>query len=796
MNFIFSPFKKINILVLWPCLSFLLLHVLAILAWDCPCLIHTLLLSVVAILLLSLHIYFKKLLFFIFFIALSVSSLGLNYWQTTHLSRNITDKAIGYRALVLEDGGFENGLTTVRLGLKTRLEPLPADVSGTIQLKAMGHCDWSKGSELEFVASIKEPEAYQNPGVFSYDRYLRRQNIQGVTFIEDCKTIQLVNSVPRTGFSKWRHQLIENIANPQIENADILQALLLGTNTIDKDKNEKIRIAGLSHLFVISGLQFALMSAMVFFAFQKFFNFFPQIFLKIPRQKLCSAVTLLFVVFYTGLINHHPSVMRAGLTIAFYLFATILEKQKHLIHVVLLSMTVSLLLYPMDIFHLGFQMSYLCVLTLMMIVPRQWQWIQDRRIFKNASPRVLTMVKMVWVTWLLNLILVPLILHDFGEVSLNGLIQNLWAIPYFEFLVTPVGFVYLLTALLNLRMAPYILIFWDGTLRLFWLLFAYFEEFSLPLIRGFAPHTIHLWIFYVGLFLFFYFRRRWIIKTSAILLLITLGSTLYQNHYSYDFRITQIDVGQGDSLLVQTRNKNYLIDAGGHTFRDIGKMVILPVLNYLWVDDLDVVMLTHGDQDHYKGLTYLVGVVDIHEVWVNDWTQDDEEYQLLLEKLKAQKTQIVVWTQPKSWIEEDGLEIEVLSPHMKTALLQNKNDHSLVVKMKKNQFSALFTGDISETVEKYLIENYGDHLKSDFLKVAHHGSQTSSSRLFLSYVQPTYAGIGVKKKSPFGHPHADVLNRLKEYNAQILRTDEDGQIQIALKGDDVTVKKYNSTSLN
>lgn len=210
-----------------------------------------------------------------------------------------------------------------------------------------------------------------------------------------------------------------------------------------------------------------------------------------------------FVIFYMGLINHQPSVMRAGLTIAFYLLATLFEKQKNLLHVVLLSMSVALFFYPMDLFLLGFQMSYLCVLTLVLVAPKQWHWIAARPLFKNFSPRTLVFIKMVWVTWLLNLMLLPLVLYDFGEISLNGLLQNIWAIPYFEFLVTPIGFIYLFTALLSLKMAPYILLFWDGTIRLFWLLFGYFEVVALPALRLFSPHAWHLWILYLGIFLFF-----------------------------------------------------------------------------------------------------------------------------------------------------------------------------------------------------------------------------------------------------------------------------------------------------
>lgn len=746
--------------------------------------------TVIFLVITILHLYFRKYTQYSVLVLFVMASLALNQVQQKPLSRNLTEKPATYEAIVQEDSVMQEGLSKTVLRLQNRLEPLPAIASGQVQFTGLGACDWSAGSKVVFQGAVKGLEGYHNPGGFQYDDYLRRKNIWGTVFVEDCQSVQVTFAKPRWGLAKWRYALLQKIYAPHIEHPDILSALLLGTNTIDQVKNQKIRTAGLSHLFVISGLQFALMSAMVFFLCQKVFNFFPKLFLKIPRQKLCSIVTLMFVIFYMGLINHQPSVLRAGLTIGFYLLATIFEKQKNLLHVVLMSMAVALFLYPMDLFHLGFQMSYLCVLTLILVAPKQWVWISERPLFKNLSPRTLVVIKMVWVTWLLNLMLLPIVLYDFGEISLNGLLQNLWAIPYFEFLVTPIGFVYLFTALLSLKMAPYILIFWDGTIKLFWLLFGYFEVIALPTLRAVSPHEWHLWIFYVGIFLFFYVGRRWILRSTLALLVVGLSFTLYQTHFGFDFRITQIDVGQGDAVLVQTPDKTYLIDAGGHAFRDVGKLVLLPALNYMWVRHIDTVIITHGDADHYKGLTNILDSLSIGEVWVNDLTASDPQYAALLQTMADLKIPVIAKNEHEAFVQKDGTQVEVFSPSPLVANLPDKNDHSIVVKMQKNHFSALFTGDISGDAEKILVENYGDKLKADFLKVAHHGSNTSTSQLFLGFVQPKYASIGVKSNSPFGHPTPEVLAKLKEYNSEILRTDANGQIQISVKRDQVKVTKF------
>jgi len=790
MRFLRDFLRQFLILSSWPILSFLLLQIAFVMLWDHPCAWHLSAALLVSTIIFGLFFYKRQFVQVGVLFGLVGISFFLHKIHENPLSRNITSKAATYSAVIEEENGFQEGLSRFVVTLLERVEPATDSVSGRVQLTVPENCDWSKGSYIVFVGAIKNLDGYRNPGSFLYEDYLRRKNIWGTTFLENCAAATIKNAKPRTGFAKLRADLLQNIRSPQIENPDILGALLLGSNSIDQDKNEKIRMAGLSHLFVISGLQFAIMAAIVFFLLRRCFNFFPKLFLRVPAQKLTSGVTLGFVIFYMLLINHHPSVVRAGLTIAFYLVAILFEKQKQLLHVVLLSMAVSLFFYPMDLFHAGFQMSYLCVLTLVLVAPKQWRWIESHRFFANLSARSLWCIKAVSTTWLLNLMLLPLVLHEFGQISLNGLIQNLWAIPYFEFLVTPVGLLYLVTALLSLNMAPYILVFWDGTLKLFWLLFDYFSALSLPEITLFALHPLHLWIFYVGLFLYFYTARRQILMVTLCGLLASLGLTYYQTHLGFDFRITQIDVGQGDAVLVQTPAKNYLIDTGGHPFRDVGKLVLSPTLRHMWVNRIDVVILTHGDADHYKGLFGLIDRIAIGEVWVNDLPPDDPAYAELLTLLSTKKIPIVAKTAPEQLPQKDGTQIEILSPNPKTVGLANKNDHSIVLKMQKDGFSALFTGDISQEAEKILVELYGDKLKSDFLKVAHHGSTTSTSQLFLGYVQPRFASIGVKRDSQFGHPTPEVLDKLQEYKSEILRTDQSGQIQLSLTGDDIKIRKF------
>lgn len=782
--------NKTAIFVRWPVLSFLILQMGFLAVCDDFCTSHLIAAGAIFFVVAGLHFYFRRHLQYLVLVGLVGVSIGLYFLNLQTLSPDITPKPAQYTGVLDAEPEFRDELSKVTLTLTQRVSPVPAPVSGRIQLTVVGNCGWSDGSEVTFTSAIKEPMSYQNPGVFQYHRFLQRKNIWGTAFVEGCDQVTVGQVAARTGLNSLRHQLKTQIAEAGLKNPEILSALLLGTKTINKDTHQKIRHAGLSHLFVISGLHFGIMSLIIYGILNRLLSVYPRLFLYVPKQKLVSAFTLVFVLFFLGLVNSHPSVLRAGLMIGLYLLSVIFERQRNILHVVLLSAAILLFFNPMQVFDLGFQLSYLSVLTLVLVLPRQLRWIKNRTWVKARPRWQQHALQMVWVTWLLNLMLLPLVLHDFGSVSLNGLLQNIWAIPFFEFLVVPVGLLFMVTSLLGLNMAPYILEFWDGTINLFWLLFEYFEAWSLPALELVSPHLIHLWVLYLGIFLFFFTNRRWILSVTAVLLVATVSFTYYQNHLSYDFRITQIDVGQGDAILIQTPEKNVLVDAGGHRYRDIGSMVLLPTLKHMWVQNLDLVVITHGDMDHYKGLSSLVGKVPIGEVWVNDLQPLEIEYAQLLQSLHRQQIPVLQKGQPEELKWQDGTKLSVLSPGEEMAGLENKNDHSVVLKFEKQNFKALFTGDISEDAERKLVEKYKDELQSDFLKVPHHGSRSSTSQLLLGYVQPKIASIGVRQNSPFGHPTPEVLEKLKASESQILRTDQDGQVQVSLKNNNLKIWKF------
>lgn len=238
------------------------------------------------------------------------------------------------------------------------------------------------------------------------------------------------------------------------------------------------------------------------------------------------------------------------------------------------------------------------------------------------------------------------------------------------------------------------------------------------------------------------------------------GSTL-EVHY--------LDIGQGDCTLIRQGDHAMLIDAGNN---DKGTTV-QAYLEQQGIDHLDYIIGTHPDADHIGGLDVVIYKFDCDEVWMPDYSKDTRTYDDVIQAVKA-KNDSILHPMAGEEYELGEAELTLVCP-VKEDYGSNANNYSIGVRVQFGENSFLFTGDAEEESEEDML-NSGENLRADVYKAAHHGSRTANTEAFLQAVDPQYAVISCGEDNSYGHPHAEVLNRLREMGIAIFRTDDQGTI--------------------
>ncbi len=260
-----------------------------------------------------------------------------------------------------------------------------------------------------------------------------------------------------------------------------------------------------------------------------------------------------------------------------------------------------------------------------------------------------------------------------------------------------------------------------------------------------------------------------------------------------DLTVNYLDIGQGDSELIELpEGKNILIDSGD---KDAGNK-LLGYLKERNISTLDLVIITHPHIDHYGGLLQAIKTININQVFDSGAITSSPTYLKLLKQFADKKTKFAIPRKGQELSFANGITLKILAPE--DPLLKNTrsdaNNSSIVTKLTYNKVSFLFTGDIEEESQNRLLKDDSGDLKSDILKVAHHGSRYTSSKEFLQTVKPKVAVISCGIGNSYGHPHQEALDRIKSENIKLYRTDLDGTIMITSDGNDFKIKKTKSNT--
>jgi competence protein ComEC len=553
----------------------------------------------------------------------------------------------------------------------------------------------------------------------------------------------------------------------------VLEALLLGERgRMDDPTTLALQKSGLFHLIAISGAHIAIISSLLFGTL---------LLVRVPKR--LSYIILIFVLlFYALLVEGRPSVFRATIMTLAYLVGRLLWRKTSLINTVAFSAFFLLLVNPFSLFDMGFELTFAATLSLILFFPRVLRFL----------PRLpLKLTELFALSLTAQLGVLPFLARSFNRVALSSLLLNLAAVPLTG-LIMAAGFVFLGVSQVSHFLAQALARGLTALVRLFLAVAHLVDGFPLFSYRIPTPPLSVV----LGYFLFLLLallppKIKWQRLTTLAVFGVFLGLLI-----SYPFpcasspalRLTFLDVGQGDSILVEfPGRKKMLVDGGGlpdDSF-DIGEAV---VSRFLWskgIKKLDYLVLTHAHPDHMNGLKAVARNFRIGEYWEAFSPPQGRSYNELKDNLGASIQRRVF----RGYRHQEGeVSVEVLHPAPEAPLTrETSNETSLVLRVSLGETAFLLPADIgSETEAKILGENLT--VRARVLKSPHHGSRSSSSPEFLDCVRPEIVVVTTGRGNVYGFPNPEVLHRYESLGARVLRTDEDGAVVIAADGKDFVVR--------
>lgn len=573
-------------------------------------------------------------------------------------------------------------------------------------------------------------------GGFNYYDYLRYQNIKGQIDIEEVVLIK-----HKFGLNIF-HEKVNNYIKKTFkkDNAQIIQALIIGEkHNLNDDLNNQIKKVGISHLFVISGLHIELINK----ALDKILSI-----IKI-KDKIKHVIILLILFFYYILTSFLVSILRVIIS---FIFNKVLKKYfKELSPIDKLSFNacIVLLINPFNLFSYSFLLSYMIVFGILIISPK----------LKNKKGIKSFLYNNILISFTSTLISLPIVIRISSDVNILSILFNLFFIPFVSYILLPCSFL--------VFVIPKLEIVYGYIVKFFISITSYLAKVDiLTLSFSFIPMVLII-IFYILFFLIFinkiYGRYK---KILVFVFIIYLFFLFYLPYFNPTSEVSFIDLPSGDAVLIHEgyNKKNILIDTG-----DLEASDLVSFLKSKGIKRIDAVIISHGDSDHIGGLRTLVYEFKINNIFLSYYDSVSKEE---ISKYRLTKTNIY-YLKAGDEFYIDKMYFKVLWPSSNQL---DVNNNSLVIYSVLFNTRFLFTGDIEKEAEYKLIKEIGK-IEVDVLKVAHHGSKTSSTEIFLNSVKFKYAVSMNGYKNTFGFPHSSVVERINSIdNVYMFNTLECGTI--------------------
>ncbi|NLK28737.1 MAG: DNA internalization-related competence protein ComEC/Rec2 [Clostridiales bacterium] len=625
------------------------------------------------------------------------------------------------------------------------------------------------GNVITVYGQIQKFSEATNPGQFNEKMYYRIENIDFKVMADEIH----IRDHRYSFFRDVLHQIkLRLISIYEIlleeEEAGAIIAMLLGERyRLDEDTNKLYQQNGISHILSISGLHVSLIGTAIYKSLKR---------LKVPFV-VSTLLSILFIYSYGVLTNFSISTVRSIIMMVLLLFSGIFGKTYDMLSSISLSAFLILLLNPLQIFHVGFLLSYGAVLGMAVLLP----CFQIIRTSQNP------IVSGFYVSISAQIATIPLLLYFFYQLPIYSVIINLIILPLSTLLVLAafvagiIGCIWLPFGVFCVGVVNYILKFYEWVCRL---------GAGLPgnLVTVGRPDWLRI-LLYITLILLFVWRiHRGKNKLVTLLLPVAILILIIPQR-NVGLEITMLDVGQGEAIFMESKKgTTYLIDGGSSSVKSVGKYRIQPFLLSKGVTQIDYALVSHTDLDHVSGLIELItlGDIKIHHILLPYLVNKEETY-LELESLAKISGINVSYLRAGDVLMDGELKVTCLHPQIEY-IPSSRNSYSMVLSVTYGEFDLLLTGDLEQDGENILMAKYP--YDYDVLKVAHHGSKNSTKKEFLSIIKPELALISCGKDNRYGHPHEELLDRLKFVESQVEITYEAGAITLRTDGERMEVERY------
>ena len=622
--------------------------------------------------------------------------------------------------------------------------------------KSKNCIDLECGDYIIANGKFKIPSESRNYGGFNYKEYLKGNKIYGTLNVGDINIIKKnAGNVINRIVNYLQVSIKTNIGIVlQEETRELCVGILIGIrNDLSQDIENNFKESNLTHMLAVSGSHITYIILGL------------TILLNKANNKCSKIVTVLFLLFFMALTNFTASVVRACIMGILMLVSKLVYKKIDTWNSLSLSCLIILFLNPYIILNIGFQLSFGGTIGIILLNKKMSDYIKKKVKVKNKISNYI--IDALVVTVSANIIIIPIMAYNFNTVSLTFWISNLLASPFMGMVVI-LGFITYMVSLISISISKIIAIPLNIVLIFLLEIAEICSKIPFSVIIVKTPYIISIIIYYCVILLILSYKKnierleyiksiikykRKILFTYFICFIFifstTIGITVH--NIRNKLNIYFIDVGQGDSSLVSTPyNKKILIDGGGNetgTF-DVGEKTLLPYLLDRRILSLDYIIISHFDTDHVGGILYILEKIKVKNVIISKQGENSQNYEKFKEIVKKKKTNIILVKQGDKIEIDKDVYFDILFPEEEQIGENILNNNSIVAKLYYKNFSALFTGDIEEVAENRLIEKYKNtnYLKSTLLKVAHHGSKTSSIQDILEYTKPKIALIGVRRR--------------------------------------------------